>query len=84
MLVIDDFFANPMEVREQALKLTYPPTHKDDQYGGRTSKEVMLPPKSDQGFSQILREPVRGKIGYSARETSFLCLFQPASRRNSC
>ena len=26
MLIIDDFFANPLEVREQALKLTYPPT----------------------------------------------------------
>ena len=61
MLIIDDFFANPLEVREQALKLTYPPTHDDDQYGGRTSNEVMLPPDSDESFSQILREPVRGK-----------------------
>ena len=61
MLIIDDFFANPLEVREQALKLTYPPTHDDDQYGGRTSLETTLPPDSDEGFSQILREPVRGK-----------------------
>ena len=61
MLVIDDFFANPDEVREQAFKLTYPPTHEDDQFGGRTSDEVMLPEDSDEGFSQILREPVRGK-----------------------
>lgn len=61
MLIIDDFFANPLEVREQALKLTYPPTHDDDQYGGCTSLETMLPPDSDEGLSQILREPVRGK-----------------------
>ena len=61
MLVIDDFFANPVEVREQAFKLTYPPTHEDDQFGGRTSVEVMLPQDSDEGFSQILREPVMGK-----------------------
>ena len=61
MLIIDDFYANPEEMREQAFNLTFPPTHKDDQFGGRTSVEVMLPKDSDEGFSQILREPVRGK-----------------------
>jgi hypothetical protein len=57
MLIIDDFFANPEEVREQAFKLTYPPTHEDDQFGGRTSVEVMLPEDSDEGFSQIPVNP---------------------------
>jgi len=61
MLLIDDFFANPMEVREKALAFTYPPTHANDQYGGRTSIKTLLPPDSDQGFSQFLREPLRGR-----------------------
>lgn len=59
MLVMDNFFENPMEVREQALKLTYPPTHEDDQYGGQTFLEVMLPPNSDDVFEKVIKKKVR-------------------------
>jgi hypothetical protein len=64
-MVIDDFYANPLEVREQALKLTYPPSPPGTAYPGRTSEEKLLWPNSDQMFSQIMREPLRGKAGFA-------------------
>jgi hypothetical protein len=64
MLVIDDFFANPMEVRAAALALSYPKPDKPQPYPGVTSAQPMLWPNSDQMFSQIIGEPLRAKSGF--------------------
>ena len=63
MMVIDDFYDNPMEVRKAGLALEYDPITPNTPYPGRNSKTAMLWPNSDQMFSQILREPVRGHMG---------------------
>jgi hypothetical protein len=64
-MIIDDFYANPHEVREQALKLSYPASPPGTAYPGRTSDEKVLWPNSDQMFSRILGEPLRGKPGFA-------------------
>lgn len=64
-MVIDDFYANPLEVREQALKLTYPDSPPGTAYPGRTSDQKLLWPNSDQMFSRILGEPLRAKPGFA-------------------
>lgn len=64
-IVIDDFYSNPMEVREEALKLDYPPSPEGAPYPGRNSVQSMLWPNSDEMFSQLVREPVRGKRGFA-------------------
>lgn len=63
MMVIDDFYEDPMEVRRGALALEYDPITPDTPYPGRNSKKAMLWANSDQMFSQILREPLRGHMG---------------------
>jgi len=65
MMVIDDFYEDPMEVRKAALALEYDPIRPNTPYPGRNSAKAMLWPNSDQMFSQILREPVRGHNGLS-------------------
>ncbi|MGE0152184.1 MAG: DUF6445 family protein [Reyranellaceae bacterium] len=60
VMVIDDFYDNPMDVRKAALALEYDPIRPDTPYPGRNSKQPLLWPNADQMFSQILREPVRG------------------------
>ncbi|MDM7947136.1 MAG: DUF6445 family protein [Oceanibaculum nanhaiense] len=59
-IIIDDFYTNPMEVREQALAMTYPKPEGAVFYPGKNSRESMLPPETDRMFSQILHEPVVG------------------------
>jgi len=63
MMVIDNFYDNPLEVRNRVLSFTYPEETGNVTYPGRNSKEAMLPPNSDQVFSHILQEPVRGVPG---------------------
>ncbi len=63
VMVIDDFYEDPMEVRRAALALEYDPITPGTPYPGRNSKKAMLWPNSDQMFSQIVREPVRGHMG---------------------
>lgn len=64
MIVIDDFFANPMHVREAALALDYPKLDKAQPYPGVTSKTPMLWAHADQMLSQIIGEPLRAKSGF--------------------
>jgi hypothetical protein len=65
MMVLDDFYDNPMEVRKTALALDYDAMKPGTPYPGRNSKQPILWPNSDQMFSQILREPVRGHTGFA-------------------
>ena len=64
MMVIDDFFSNPMEVRAAALALAYPKPDKPQPYPGVTSGQPMLWANSDAMFSQIIGEPLRAKSGF--------------------
>ncbi|MBU0724173.1 MAG: 2OG-Fe(II) oxygenase family protein [Alphaproteobacteria bacterium] len=59
-IIIDDFYQNPMEVRREALALTYPQPEGTVYYSGRNSRESMLPPETDRLFSTIVHEPVVG------------------------
>ena len=65
MMVLDDFYENPMEVRKTALALEYDAIAPGTPYPGRNSQQPILWPNSDQMFSQILREPVRGHTGFA-------------------
>jgi len=65
MMVLDDFYDNPDEVRKAALGLDYDPIMPGTPYPGRNSLRPLLWPNSDQMFSQILREPVRGHTGFA-------------------
>ena len=60
MIVIDDFYAEPEQVRHSALNMTYPEPENTAYYPGRTSQEFMLPPDTDEMFSFIVREKVTG------------------------
>ena len=55
IIVIDDFYAEPLAVREAALRLSYPEPGPEVFYPGRTSKQTLLPPNTDEMFSFILR-----------------------------
>jgi hypothetical protein len=63
MIVLDDFFENPMEARKAALALDYDAAEGGTALLDRYSRQPMLWPNSDQMFSQIVREPVRGHPG---------------------
>ncbi|GGB29672.1 hypothetical protein GCM10011505_08780 [Tistrella bauzanensis] len=64
MIVVDDFYENPLEVRAQALALDYPMVEGPGIYfPGRNSRQFMLPPDSDRMFSYLVREPVAGNRG---------------------
>ncbi len=60
MLIIDNFYPDPLAVREHALKLTYLSKQEHHYHAGRNSQEKLLTAESDRAFSQILREPVVG------------------------
>lgn len=77
IIVIDDFYADPLQVREAALRLTYPEPSPDVFYPGRTSRESLLPPKSDEMFNFILREDVAG----AQRSTHGHCRFSLAGAK---
>ena len=60
-LVVDNFYPEPMKVREHALTLDYLPKQAHHYHAGKNSRQKLLTPESDQTFSQILREPVVGR-----------------------
>ncbi len=55
VIVIDDFYAEPLKVRKAALALSYPEPSADGFYPSRTSKASLLP-NSEEMFNFILRE----------------------------
>lgn len=58
--VIDDFCADPMALRNAALRLTYEEKVQGDVFQGRNSREIVLPDNPDRLFSELLREPLVG------------------------
>ena len=77
IIVIDDFYAEALEVREAALRLSYPEPGPGVYYPGRTSKQRLLPPNSDEMFSFILHERVTG----AKNSTHGCCRYSLASSR---
>jgi len=59
-IIIDDFYADPLSVRAAALSLSYPEPKGQIYYPGRTSRERLLPPDTDEMFSFIVRENITG------------------------
>lgn len=64
MMVIDEFFAEPDQVRAAALRLDYPKPDKQPPWPGVTSRTPLLWPNADQMFSHIVGEPLRAKGNY--------------------
>ena len=60
LLVVEDFFDHPMEVRKIALQSDYPTVDAPLTFPGRNSQQTFLPPQLDQVMSQLVGEPLRG------------------------
>jgi hypothetical protein len=57
-VMIDDFVANPLELRRQALALGYDPAFKQGNYPGHTSQRALAIPGLDDYVSRTIGEPV--------------------------
>jgi hypothetical protein len=57
-VMIDDFVANPLELRRQALALGYDPAFKQGNYPGHTSQRALPIPGLDDYVSRTIGEPV--------------------------
>jgi hypothetical protein len=62
-LMIDDFLANPHELRRQALNLGYSRQGKDGNYPGITSDRALPIPRLDDHVSRAIGAPVRAAPG---------------------
>lgn len=60
LVVVDDFFDHPAEVRKIALQCDYPPPAGPLTFPGRNSEQSFLPPGLDRVVSQLVGEPVTG------------------------
>lgn len=60
MLVVEDFFDHPLEVRKIALQCNYPVVDAPLTFPGRNSEQSFKPPQLDQVMSQLVGEPLRG------------------------
>lgn len=58
-LIIDDFFDDPLRVRNQALSMTYPPRPPKAAYPGRNADKALPLPGLDQLASTIVHERVK-------------------------
>jgi hypothetical protein len=62
-IMIDDFVANPYELRRQALALGYDPASKRGNYAGLTSERALPIPGLDDYVSRTIGEPVAAAPG---------------------
>lgn len=60
LIVFDDFYEDPMEVRRAALKLDYPPPEQRPNYPGRNSKQQLVIGGLDEIVSKMVNEPLVG------------------------
>ncbi|MEO0982134.1 MAG: DUF6445 family protein [Pseudomonadota bacterium] len=58
LLVVDDFLSDPMQVRDAALKLPYPPATSNAYYPGRNSGERLFIEGLDAAVGALVREPL--------------------------
>jgi hypothetical protein len=66
IIVVDDFYQNPQEVREFALKAKYPEPTDDYTYPGRNSNGSYYSQDIHQSFEKLVKEPLipADKNGY--------------------
>ncbi len=67
LVVVEDFYNNPLEVRSAALSLGFPEHRGPRTFPGRNSAGPVVSPALDQAVSAIVGEPLRGHPA----ETSF-------------
>ena len=60
LVIVDDFYDHPLEVRRRALACDYPPPADPDKYPGRNSRERLLPEGLDRIMCRVLGETVVG------------------------
>ena len=60
LIIVDDFYPNPLEVRQAALGFEYPEMSGPPTFPGRNSRQKFTPPGLDQGVSQALGARVVG------------------------
>ena len=60
LIVIDDFYPDPEEVRRAALGCAYPEVSGPPTFPGRNARQKFTPQGMDQAVSQVLGEPVAG------------------------
>jgi len=60
LIVIDDFYPDPAQIRAAALSADYPEVERPRTFPGRNSVQKFLPPGLDQMISGILGERVKG------------------------
>jgi len=59
--MVEDFYANPLEVRQAALSLGFPEHQGPRTFPGRNSAGPLLMPQLDEAVSTILGEPLRAQ-----------------------
>lgn len=57
IIIVDDFYDNPMEVREGALGLDYP-EHAEMVYSGRSSRQALMTPQLVSVISRLVAHPL--------------------------
>jgi len=60
VIIVDEFYPDPHQVRERALKLDYPA--QEGNYPGRNSRQRLHIDGLDQAASDILGQPVTGDM----------------------
>ena len=72
VIIVDDFYDHPEEVRRAALSFDYPPHEGPLTFPGRNSQQKLQPPGLPQVISQIVGEPLVAAPGPGA----FYCQFR--------
>lgn len=73
LLIVDDFYSNPLEVRQAALSANYPEVTGVRTFPGRNSERPFPIPGFDKVASQLANEPITGD---TANPNSFHCHFR--------
>lgn len=61
LVVVEDFYTNPMEVRSAALSLGFPEHRGPRTFPGRNSAQPLLIPDLDRAISGLVGEPLRAQ-----------------------
>jgi len=72
VIIVDDFYDHPDQVRRAALSLAYPPREGPLTFPGRNSQRKVEPPGMTQAISSIVGEPLTPAKG----EGAFHCHFR--------
>jgi len=71
LIVVDEFYPDPVEVRRMALASDYPETSAPRTYPGRNSDRKYMPPGLDEVVSRLVGSPVAGNLDPNAGHGGF-------------